>query len=146
MSWTKRQILDDAFSEIGMAGYLFDLSPEDMQVALNRLDSFIAQWESDGIYTGYMVNDDPNTIDIDGDSGIESGLVLPVIKNLAVEIAPSYGKTPSPATASGARKGYSIAMRAKTVPMKKANTTVSPSGAGYLRGSGGYRRYLEPDS
>ena len=145
MGWSKRQILNDAFSEIGMAGYLFDLEPEDLQTALNRLDSFIAQWEADGIYTGYLVNDDPDTIDIDGESGIESGLVLPVIKNLAVEIAPSYGKTPAPKTTGDARKGYSIALRTKTVPTKAANVTVTPAGSGVIRNTQSDYLYLEPE-
>lgn len=145
MGWSKRQILNDAFSEIGMAGYLFDLEPEDLQTALNRLDSFIAQWEADGIYTGYLVVDDPDMIDIDSESGIESGLVLPVIKNLAVEMAPAYGKTPAPKTTGDARKGYSIALRTKTVPAKAANVTVTPAGSGVQRNTQSDHRFLEPE-
>jgi hypothetical protein len=147
MGWTKRQILNDAFSEIGMAGYVFDLEPDDLQTALNRLDSLMSQWESDNIYTGYAVTDDPASISIDGDSGILSQYVLPVIHNLAVQIAPSYGKQPMPQTMAAARKGYAVALRTKTVPMKSANITVTPAGSGNTRRIDNYLdRYLEPDS
>ena len=146
MTWTKREILNGAFAEIGMAEYIFDLQPEDLQDALNRLDAFIAQWEGEGIVTGYTVVDDPATISIDGDSGISSTLVLPVIHNLAVQIAPSYGKIPTPATAAMARKGYSAALRTVAVPAKNANITVTPAGSGQQRNYSHYDDYLEPDA
>ena len=31
MGWTKRQFIEQAFDEIGLASYAFDLGPEQMQ-------------------------------------------------------------------------------------------------------------------
>ena len=33
MSWTKRQYIVDAFEEIGLASYVYDLQPEQLQSA-----------------------------------------------------------------------------------------------------------------
>jgi hypothetical protein len=49
VSWTKRDIIGQAFSEIGLASYTFDLLPEQWEGALRRLDAMIAQWENKGI-------------------------------------------------------------------------------------------------
>jgi hypothetical protein len=47
--WTKRDVIGQAFSEIGLASYTFDLLPEQYEGALRRLDAMIAQWENKGI-------------------------------------------------------------------------------------------------
>ena len=39
MGWTKRQFVTQAFEEIGLASYVFDLTPEQLQSALRRLDA-----------------------------------------------------------------------------------------------------------
>ena len=37
MGMTKRQYVDQAFTEIGLAGYVFDITPEEMNTALRQL-------------------------------------------------------------------------------------------------------------
>jgi hypothetical protein len=44
VAWTKREFVVQAFSEIGLASYVYDLQPEQLQTALNRLDSMLATW------------------------------------------------------------------------------------------------------
>jgi hypothetical protein len=48
VSWTKRDVIGQAFSEIGLASYTFDLLPEQYEGALRCLDAMIAQWENKG--------------------------------------------------------------------------------------------------
>mgnify|MGYP003525752305 CR=1 FL=1 len=55
MGWTKRQFVTQAFEEIGLAAYVFDLTPEQLQSALRRLDSMMASWNAKGIRLGYQI-------------------------------------------------------------------------------------------
>ena len=48
MGWTKRQFVAQAFEEIGLASYVFDLTPEQLQSALRRLDTMMAAWNALG--------------------------------------------------------------------------------------------------
>jgi hypothetical protein len=36
VSYTKRQLVEGAYAEIGMASFVFDLEPEDLQSALRK--------------------------------------------------------------------------------------------------------------
>ena len=39
MSWTKKQLLDAAFTEIGLQNYAYDMEPEDAQSAITTMDA-----------------------------------------------------------------------------------------------------------
>ena len=53
MGYKKRQFISAAFEEIGLASYVFDLQPEQLQSALRRLDAMMADWNAKGIRLGY---------------------------------------------------------------------------------------------
>ena len=57
MAWTKRDIVKQAFAEIGRSEYDFDASPEDTQHALRVLDSMAATWATQGLRIGYAGGD-----------------------------------------------------------------------------------------
>ena len=42
--WTKREFITQAFEEIGLAAYVFDLTPEQLNSALRRLDAMVGGW------------------------------------------------------------------------------------------------------
>ena len=44
MSWTKRQLLEQSFAGLGMASWQNDLEPEDINFALNFMDSMVSSW------------------------------------------------------------------------------------------------------
>lgn len=52
MAYTKRDIVAMAFEEIGLAGYVFDLQPQQLEGALRRLDSMMATWNGKGLRLG----------------------------------------------------------------------------------------------
>jgi hypothetical protein len=52
MSYSKRQFVEAAFEEIGLASYVFDLQPEQIDSACRRLDTMMAQWNAVGIRLG----------------------------------------------------------------------------------------------
>jgi len=132
MAWTNHQIISEALTEIGMGSYVYDAQPEDLQTAQGRLDAMLAEWESQGIITGYVVKNTPTLADLQVDAGIRQQLVRPVILNLALELGPMFGKTVSPDTKVAAKKGYNLAVASSvTIPTAKANVTSAPAGGGW---------------
>lgn len=100
---TKRDIVAEAFSEIGLADYVFDLQPEQMDSALRKLDAMMATWNSKGIKIGYQLN---TKSDMDDILGVPDGAHEAMYKNLALRIAPSFGKMIQPDTKISAKQAY----------------------------------------
>lgn len=133
MSWTKRQFIMSAFDEIGIASYEFDLQPDQIQSALNKLDAMMSAWVARGIELSYPISASQSESDLDQATGVPSYAREAIATNLAVRLAPSYGKTLSPATIATAKEGYNVLLRrmhqetARTLTKKRS---MMPSGAG----------------
>lgn len=106
MSWTKRELILQAFDEIGLASYVFDLTTDQLQSALRRLDAMMAGWETNSIRVNYNLPSTPSASNIDDDSGLPDAAIEAVYLNLALRIAPSYGKAVSPETKQFADMAY----------------------------------------
>lgn len=106
MSWTKRQLVSQAYDEIGLADYVFDLEPEQLQSACRRMDAMIAGWNASGVRIAYPLSDSPDTTDIDEDTNMPDFCNEAVYLNLAVRLGASMGKNLSPDTRINARKAY----------------------------------------
>lgn len=129
MSWTKRQLVLSAFEEAGLAAMLFDLTPDQIKSACNRLDAMMANLDLQGVKIGYAMAG-YDTTDPDQDSGIPDTAYEMVITGLAIKLAPSYGKQISNDT----RAAYSRALDA--VKSLAAYPQSIPIPAGYPIGSG----------
>lgn len=128
--WTKRQIAEEAYGELALAGYTFDLTPEEMNTALRRLDTMMATWEGKGIRIGYAFPSGPNTADLDTPSGIPDSAVEAAYLNLAIRLAPGNGKQLQPATLANARAGYDTLLWAAAHPQQQQLPNTMPRGAG----------------
>lgn len=131
MSWTKRQIIEQAFEEIGLAAYVFDLQPEQVESARRKLDNMVAVWSSSNIQIGFPIPSDADESDIDEETNAPDYVVDAMIYNLALRIATSYGKQISQDTRTFAKEAYDNMVR-KSVsnpPSLKYNAFL-PSGAG----------------
>ncbi len=102
MAWTKRDIVKQAFAEIGRSEYDFDASPEDTQHALRVLDSMAATWAMQGLRIGYAGGDGFG--DIDASVEVPEFAHEALYLSLAVRIAPSFGKSASPDTKAAAKE------------------------------------------
>lgn len=90
----KRGIVQLAFEECGQAGYEFELSPEEYDSALRRMNAMLAEWLSGyGIDLGYNFPPPGTNGNPEDESGIPAGTVAVVSSYLARRIAPSIGKT-----------------------------------------------------
>jgi hypothetical protein len=130
MSYTKRQLLSAAFDELGMADYIFDLAPDQLEMALRRLDSMMAQWNASGLKVGYPLPSSPENSDIEAETDVPDSAHEAIILNLALRIAPSYGKVASQDTRINAKAAYAAAVRAAAFPPEQQMPGGFPMGAG----------------
>jgi len=130
MGWTKRQFVTQAFEEIGLASYVFDLTPEQLDSALRRLDSMIAAWNALGIRLGYPLPSSPDDSDLDEQTNVPDSSVEAIYTNLAIKLAPSYGKQVMPDTKATAKESYNTLLSIAAMPMQQQMPSTMPSGAG----------------
>lgn len=109
MGWTKRQLINKAFAELGLGSYALDAEPDELRDAMHQLDAMMGRWTGRGIVfdTVYPQPASLDAGDIDADSNVPSNATEAVYLNLALRIAPGFGKTPSPDTKRDARRAYS---------------------------------------
>lgn len=130
MGYSKRQFVSAAFEEIGLASYAFDLQPQQLESALRRLDAMLASWNSLGIRLGYPLPSSPEFSDIDAESEVPDSANEAIITNLAVKLAPSYGKQVMPETKATARETYNTLISRAVLPMEQQLPGTMPAGAG----------------
>lgn len=130
MSWTKRQFVTEAFDSIGLAGYVFDLQPEQLQSALRKLDSMMATWNAKGIRLGYPLPSSPQDSDLDEETNVPDSAFEAVYANLALKIAPSFGKQVAIEVKVAAKQAYDTLLQRATAPIEKQLPSTMPLGAG----------------
>lgn len=130
MGYTKRQFVEGAFEEIGMANYVFDLQPEQLQSALRRLDAMMMEWNAQGIRLGYPIASSPQDSDLSTETGTPDSAWEAVITNLAIRIAPGYGKDVRPETKVIAKNAFNTLLQRATFPLEKQLPETMPIGQG----------------
>lgn len=129
MSYTKGNLASAALEEIGIAEYEFDISPEQRQSVIRRLDMMMAEWGARFLRLSYPITTSV-TPDPDQESNLPDWVGEAVISNLAIRIAPSYGKTVSPETRAVAKNAYTTMCGVFSKP-KEMQFNSMPKGAGY---------------
>jgi len=130
MSYTKRQFVEAALEEIGLADYVFDLSPEQLQSAVRRMDSMLAAWNAIGIRIGYPLTYNPDDADLDTITAVPDSANEAIILNLALRLSPSYGKAIALPTSAAARMAYNTLMSRAAMPAEQQFPSTLPVGAG----------------
>lgn len=116
MSWTKRDLVTQAFEELGLAAYVFDLTADQLQSAVRRMDALLAGWAANGIRIGYPLPTNPGDSDLDQDSGIPDWAYEAVYTNLALRLAAGYGKPIPDGTKMIADSSYSNLVNQASLP------------------------------
>jgi hypothetical protein len=131
MSYTKRQYVIAAFEEIGLASYVFDLTDNELLSACKRLDAMMAQWNAKGIRLSYPLPSNPDSTSLDADTEVPDAANEAIILNLAIRLAPGYGKSVSPDTKISAKAAYTtlLGWTMDPTPQKQFPRTL-PTGAG----------------
>lgn len=130
--WTKKQLIEKAFGELALAGYVYDLDPEQLEDALQSMDAMVAEWAGTGINLGYLLPGTPDESDINADSGIPDSANRAVYLNLAVTLAAGKGKVLSVDTKAAAARGYHqiLAAAARDIARNSPQWSTLPRGAG----------------
>jgi len=132
MSWTKREIITQAFGELGLASYVFNLTAEELQDAMRRLDTLMGLCTTRNIIftTVYPQPATYGAGDLDDDTNAPDDALEPMYLNLAIRLAPSFGKTPSPDTRAAAKAGYTTMLGQYVVGAQvKLTKTIKGAGA-----------------
>lgn len=129
MTWKKLDYVNAAYEELGLANYIFDLEPEQLQTAVNKLDNLMLEWDSRGIKLGYPFASNPSIDTINEETNLPPQANNAIICNLAVRLAPSVGKTPSIDTKVSAYQGLQSLFAQIPVPQMTRPTGI-PAGAG----------------
>jgi hypothetical protein len=130
VAWTKAQIVEQAFDGLALAGYEFDITPEEKALALRRMDAMVAQWESRGIRLGYLLPSSPELSDLNSDSGLPDVAIEAVELNLQVRLAASKGKNLPPQTLALAKAAYDDLLTCAAFPQEQQFKNGLPVGAG----------------
>ena len=142
MSFTKRQLVEAAYGELALAAYTFDLSPDEIQAGLQRIESMLRTWRNLSIETGYIFPTTPAVSDPDEDSGLTDFYEEAVRTNGALRIAPLFGKTASAETRLAAATAYQGMLVGRPIPAMQLPRTL-PRGSGN-RTYGYYTNYFVP--
>lgn len=130
MSWTKLQFVEAALEEIGIASYNYDLQPSQLESAMRRLDSMMAAWAAKGIHLSYPMPSSPENSSLDSETSVPDKANLAIQLNLAILLAPSYGKNASPDTKQEAKNSYRGLIALSTKPIERQFPSTLPAGAG----------------
>lgn len=130
MGWTKKQLIEEAFAELALAGHVFDLDADVLEGALRKLDTMMAEWSGVGISIGYLLPATPDASNIGDDSGIPDTANRPVYMNLAVALAAGRGKSLTPQTIAAATRGYNTLLGAAVAPVGGQASALPLIGAG----------------
>jgi len=144
MSESKRRVIENSLGKIGYNTYTFDLQPEHYSDALSILDGMVAQWGLVGNYVRAPISDNPDDSDLDEDSNIPVAFLEAVKCNLALALAPLYGKEPSRQLIQQAKDGKDMLLIHAAKPEEMQYRSNTPRGAGNrARGYFRERRFYE---
>lgn len=144
MSWSKEKIINEAFDAAGLSSYVFNLKPEDYQSALSKLDTMMAGWYGQGIELPYPQTADPDDSDLDTDTNLPDWAIEAVYANLAVRIAPAFGKSVSSELRNTAINAFTRLSIKFSAPVSMQFPETLPRGAGNRRVVRGDTYFNEP--
>lgn len=131
MSWTKRQIIEQAYEELGLGAMFLDLQPDQIESARRKLDTMVAGWSSRNIQIGYPLASEANSSDVDQETNVPDYAVQALYLNLAIRLAAGHGKVVTPETRQQANESYRDVIRGATRnPPSMMYSCFLPSGAG----------------
>lgn len=135
---TKNDLIAAALGSLGIASFIFDATPEQLQDAVGRMNRMAATWDGMGIRLGYNFG-----TDINAESGIPDTAEECFVENLAVRIGPTFGKVPSAETKIAARQGFNAMLTARAVIPTVPRPSNMPVGAGNRVGVMGRQYFPE---
>jgi hypothetical protein len=144
MSYKKRDYIQLALEELRLADYVFDLEPQALESALRRLDAMMAEWDANGLHLSYPFPSSPGDSDLDQETNVPDIANEAIITNLALRLAPSYGKQITPETRRFASSAYNTLSRVYSAPGEMSFPSTLPKGAGNKTWREGQNPFVDP--
>lgn len=130
MSYTRRGLIEGAYAELAIAGWVWDLAPEEMNWANQRLDLMLGTWDGEGLRLGIAIANSETPPDLNEESGCPSWATEAVILNLAVRLAAGKGKALSQQTVMRADSAMRSIRTRSAIPQPLAFPGGVPMGQG----------------
>lgn len=127
---TKRQIVEMAYASVGLALFMVDLQPEQMELARRVLDSQMATWNIKGIRVGWPIPSSPEIGDLDEETNLPDWALEATYLNLGIRIAPMHGKAVAPDYKVAARSAYDAMLISVVKPVSRQMPGGYPLGSG----------------
>ena len=112
---TKVDIINGAFSELRISGLTVIPSPEDLDLALAKLEDMAAEFEANNICTGYAFEETP---DLNTPHNMQRKFWHGYQVCLAVRLLDNFGKQPTASLVTRSQAAFSF-LSARTAPMKR---------------------------
>jgi hypothetical protein len=136
---TKGDLINKAYSRMRVSGLTRIPTPDDVNTALDRLESMAALWDSKNICTGYAFEDSP---DPTAPHNLPREYWSAYESNLAMRLLPDYGKQPAPSLVAEAQ-GTFAAISADTARVEEiAYPNRMPLGGGNSLRRNRWRRFM----
>lgn len=129
MGYTRQDFINGALEEIGLASIAYDATADELVGAMRRLNAMMAEWNARGIRIGYPIPSGPNSGSLTDETNVPDSAWEAVVLNLALRIAPGYGKQVLPATMTGAKRAFNALMNLHAQPAEMQLPQM-PAGAG----------------
>lgn len=144
MSYTKGTFVTAALEEIGLGSYIEDIPEDRLRAALVRLDSMMARWNFSGIRVGWPMSSSPTSSEMTDEVDISDSTYEAIITNLAITLAPSYGKVASRETKVTAKNSYRILQSISMDVLPTITPYNIPAGAGNKARTNANNRFIQP--
>ncbi len=116
MGYTRRDFVNGALEELGLATYAYDATAEELVSAMRRLDAMMAEWNARGIRIGYPIPTNPAGGSLDDQTETPDSAWEAIVLGLAIRIAPAYGKTLSIDTRGNFGRAYQTLLNLHAQP------------------------------
>lgn len=146
MGWTKKEYILEAFDVLGLSSYSYDLSQEQLQSALRKLDNMIIGWNSNGIRIAWAIFSTPTENNINLQTSAPDIANEAICYNLAIRLAPSFGKSLSPEILTIANDAYTnLVTQVSSFPKERDLPSSLPLGAGNKTWRTGQNAFIVPN-
>lgn len=125
---TKNDIVLAAYDELMISGLTSKATPEEITIAVRKLDNMIAGWKNKNLCLSYTPSASYSDVDANQDSGLNDTDMFAVVANLAKSLCSVFGKMCHPQTLIDAKEGYENLF--SVIAPSRENDTYLPVGSG----------------
>lgn len=137
----KGDLINDAYSQMRISGLTVQPTPEDLDVALMRLENMMAEFSIRNINVGYTLEDDP---DPNTPHNVERWAWHGIATNLAIRLIPDFNKEVPQTLFAQASQSLSN-MSGRTALVRQVNyPSRQPRGSGNTQRYNRWARFYRP--